>query len=178
MKDNVVKLPVPASKQHGGPMTKEQREHQEFIKKAFAVGVSKSVENMPDMATDKSDIPGTPPLDARTFVVRQLRLDKQERQIINDLIRLYDFNSSDALALIKTERREIKKGYANYMSEICQVNVGILRQMLQDALDEGKKSLALEIVKELNKMGGVYDATTYIQNNFLMSNADVQITFQ
>ena len=120
-----------------------------------------------------------PKYDPKTYVMRRLKLNADEQDIFDALFRDYGIKGNEAVKLVTNAKKNLQAKYQEYVSMVAEKNVNMLQQMLDDAIQENQKRTALEIVKELNKMCGVYAAgNVYVNANGDQEGKTIEITFK
>lgn len=116
--------------------------------------------------------------DEKTYAMRSLKFNKTDEEIISNLKSMYNLSNKDATKLVKTSKAHLKKQYKEYKDSVAEKNILILQQIAEDALDEGQKRIAIEAVKELNKMCGIGLPSTFVQNNTQINLDNIEINFK
>lgn len=118
-----------------------------------------------------------PRYDAKTYVLRCIKLNKDDEDIINSLKYNYMLGDEECKAIFKKAKDYLKKQYKEYAENIAEKNMLMLQQIADDCLENGQYKTAIEAVKEMNRMSGLGTGNTYVQqNNINLDN--VEITFK
>lgn len=94
---------------------------------------------------------------ARMYILQQIRLDKRKKEIINGLVQNFDMTDRQANRYYLEAKEYLRREYQTYAKNICEKNTSTLLEMRDNAIDKGDSETALNCIKELNKMTGVYN---------------------
>ena len=116
----------------------------------------------------------SPRYDAKTYVVRCIKLNKSEEDILNSLKYNYLLSDVESSKILKDVKRHLKKQYKEYVEQVAEKNILTLQQILDDCLANGQYKTAIEAVKELNRMSGIGVGNTFVQqNNINLDNVEI-----
>lgn len=155
--------------------TREEREQlkllldnaKELSKKGELVVIDDTQMNLP-----------APKYDARTYVMRCIKLNKDDDDIINSLIFNYLMPADECKKILNSCKNYLKKQYKEYAENVAERNVLMLQQIAEDALQDGQRKTAIEAIKEINRMTGLGTGNTYVQNNTQINFDNVEIVFK
>lgn len=116
--------------------------------------------------------------DASSYVVKYLKYNKSVDEICNRLLAIYSITRVDALKMIREAKKHLQEQYKNYVANVAEKNTQILQQIMDESLERGDRKMAVECIKELNKMAGLTNGNTYIQQNNQFNFNDVEIVFK
>lgn len=91
----------------------------------------------------------------------RMRIEKgaSTKTIVEDFLQgQLKYKHSYSYALLKEAREKISEIYKNDNLNAINEQVGRLESLYEKALKEGNKKLALEVMKEINKLCGLYAA--------------------
>ena len=119
-----------------------------------------------------------PRYDAKTYVLRCIKLNKDDEDIINSLKYNYMLGDDECKAIFKKAKDYLKKQYKEYRDNVAEKNILTLQQIVDDCLANGQYKTAIEALKELNRMCGLGTGNTYVQNNTQINFDNIEITFK
>lgn len=105
-------------------------------------------------------------------VIRDMRYGKRIPDIKNWLKTSIGFNDYMTRMVILSVKRILSEEYAQYKEDVAKSNVNTLLQIKDEAIDANDKRLALDAVRELNKMTGQYE------ENINLNTDNIEIKFE
>lgn len=126
---------------------------------------------------DDTDMYPEKKTDSKKYVLRRLKLNHDVNDIAQGLKDNYSMEEKDAVSLIKSCRNYLNRQYKEYAANVAQTNVEMLQQIAQEALDDGQRKTAIEAIRELNKITGLYNDNPIINNTTVVADA-VEIVFK
>lgn len=126
---------------------------------------------------DDTDMYPEKKTDSKKYVLRRLKLNHDINDIAQGLKDNYSMEEKDAVSLIKSCRNYLNRQYKEYAANVAQTNVEMLQQIAQEALDDGQRKTAIEAIRELNKITGLYNDNPIINNTTVVAEA-VEIVFK
>ena len=126
---------------------------------------------------DDSDMYPDKKTDSRKYVLRRLKLNHDIDDITQGLKDNYAIDEKEAMSLIKSCRNYLNRQYKEYAANVAQRNIEMLQQIAYEALEDGQKKTAIEAIRELNKITGIYNDNPIINNTTLVADA-VEIVFK
>ena len=126
---------------------------------------------------DDSDMYPDKKTDSRKYVLRRLKLNHDVNDITQGLKDNYAIDEKEALSLIKSCRNYLNRQYKEYAANVAQKNIEMLQQIAYEALEDGQKKTAIEAIRELNKITGLYNDNPIINNTTVVADA-VEIVFK
>lgn len=126
---------------------------------------------------DDSDMYPEKKTDSRKYVLRRLKLNHDLEDIAQGLKDNYSIDEKEAISLIKGCRNYLNKQYKEYAANVAQTNVEMLQQIAHEALEDGQRKTAIEAIRELNKITGLYNDNPIINNTTVVAEA-VEIVFK
>ena len=115
--------------------------------------------------------------DSKKYVLRRLKLNHDVNDIAQGLKDSYSIDEKEAIALIKSCRNYLNKQYKEYAANVAQTNVEMLQQIAHEAIEDGQRKTAIEAIRELNKITGLYNDNPIINNTTVVAEA-VEIVFK
>lgn len=81
-----------------------------------------------------------------------------------------EFGMKANLAMLSAKKalRDIQDEYADKLRESAQRNWLRLEQLYQDAVESGDRRLQLEVIREENRMTGVYNENPSVEQTFII----------
>lgn len=92
----------------------------------------------------------------RKEIIGLLRKGYSTPDVKKHLILKYGYSAQHAIKYIRAVKQYLNKQYEKYTENVAKSNVQTLLEMKEEAFDNGNNKLALEVIKELNKMTNVY----------------------
>lgn len=126
---------------------------------------------------DDSDMYPDKKTDSRKYVLRRLKLNHDVNDITQGLKDNYAIDEKEAMSLIKSCRNYLNRQYKEYAANVAQKNIEMLQQIAYEALEDGQKKTAIEAIRELNKITGLYNDNPIINNTTVVADA-VEIVFK
>ena len=126
---------------------------------------------------DDSDMYPDKKTDSRKYVLRRLKLNHDIDDITQGLKDNYAIDEKEAMSLIKSCRNYLNRQYKEYAANVAQRNIEMLQQIAYEALEDGQKKTAIEAIRELNKITGLYNDNPIINNTTVVADA-VEIVFK
>ena len=126
---------------------------------------------------DDSDMYPDKKTDSRKYVLRRLKLNHDVNDITQGLKDNYSIDEKEAMSLIKSCRNYLNRQYKEYAANVAQTNIEMLQQIAYEALEDGQKKTAIEAIRELNKITGLYNDNPIINNTTVVADA-VEIVFK
>lgn len=126
---------------------------------------------------DDSDMYPDKKTDSRKYVLRRLKLNHDVNDITQGLKDNYAIDEKEAMSLIKSCRNYLNRQYKEYAANVAQTNIEMLQQIAHEALEDGQKKTAIEAIRELNKITGLYNDNPIINNTTVVADA-VEIVFK
>lgn len=126
---------------------------------------------------DDSDMYPDKKTDSRKYVLRRLKLNHDIGDITQGLKDNYAIDEKEAMSLIKSCRNYLNRQYKEYAANVAQRNIEMLQQIAHEALEDGQKKTAIEAIRELNKITGLYNDNPIINNTTVVADA-VEIVFK
>lgn len=111
-------------------------------------------------------------VEVKKKVIRDLRYGKRVPDIKSWLKNSIGFNDYMTNAIIASVKRILSDEYAQYKEDVAKSNVNTLLQIKDEAIDANDKRLALDAVRELNKMTGQYE------ENINLNTDNIEIKFE
>ena len=109
----------------------------------------------------------------KVYIMKQLRCNTDPELIIEQVMDLYSVDSAKAQSLMKQAETKLDEQYTAYTAEVAKKNIQCLQQIVADAMDASKYSIALEAIDKLNKIAGLYADNKMS----IKSDGPIQITF-
>lgn len=126
---------------------------------------------------DDSDMYPDKKTDSRKYVLRRLKLNHDISDIAQGLKDNYSIDEKEAMSLIKSCRNYLNRQYKEYAANVAQTNIEMLQQIVYEALEDGQRKTAIEAIRELNKITGLYNDNPIINNTTVVADA-VEIVFK
>lgn len=126
---------------------------------------------------DDSDMYPDKKTDSRKYVLRRLKLNHDIDDITQGLKDNYAIDEKEAMSLIKSCRNYLNRQYKEYAANVAQRNIEMLQQIAYEALEDGQRKTAIEAIRELNKITGLYNDNPIINNTTVVADA-VEIVFK
>lgn len=126
---------------------------------------------------DDSDMYPDKKTDSRKYVLRRLKLNHDVDDITHGLKDNYSIDEKEAKSLIKSCRNYLNRQYKEYAANVAQTNIEMLQQIAYEALEDGQRKTAIEAIRELNKITGLYNDNPIINNTTVVADA-VEIVFK
>ena len=126
---------------------------------------------------DDSDMYPDKKTDSRKYVLRRLKLNHDVNDITQGLKDNYAIDEKEAMSLIKSCRNYLNRQYKEYAANVAQRNIEMLQQIAYEALEDGQRKTAIEAIRELNKITGLYNDNPIINNTTVVADA-VEIVFK
>ena len=126
---------------------------------------------------DDSDMYPDKKTDSRKYVLRRLKLNHDINDITQGLKDNYSIDEKEAMSLIKRCRNYLNRQYKEYAANVAQTNIEMLQQIAHEALEDGQKKTAIEAIRELNKITGLYNDNPIINNTTVVADA-LEIVFK
>ena len=126
---------------------------------------------------DDSDMYPDKKTDSRKYVLRRLKLNHDVNDITQGLKDNYSIDEKEAMSLIKSCRNYLNRQYKEYAANVAQRNIEMLQQIAYEALEDGQRKTAIEAIRELNKITGLYNDNPIINNTTVVADA-VEIVFK
>lgn len=109
----------------------------------------------------------------KVYIMKQLRCNTDPELIIEQVMDLYSVDSAKAKSLLKQANAKLDEQYTAYTADVAKKNIQCLQQIVADAMDASKYSIALEAIDKLNKIAGLYADNKMS----IKSDGPIQITF-
>lgn len=109
----------------------------------------------------------------KVYIMKQLRCNTDPELIIEQVMDLYSVDNAKAESLMKQANAKLDEQYTAYTAEVAKKNIQCLQQIVADAMDASKYSIALEAIDKLNKIAGLYADNKMS----IKSDGPIQITF-
>lgn len=109
----------------------------------------------------------------KVYIMKQLRCNTDPELIIEQVMDLYSVDIVEAKSLLKQANAKLDEQYTAYTAEVAKKNIQCLQQIVADAMDASKYSIALEAIDKLNKIAGLYADNKMS----IKSDGPIQITF-
>lgn len=109
----------------------------------------------------------------KVYIMKQLRCNTDPELIIEQVMDLYSVDITEAQSLMKQANAKLDEQYTAYTAEVAKKNIQCLQQIVADAMDASKYSIALEAIDKLNKIAGLYADNKMS----IKSDGPIQITF-
>lgn len=126
---------------------------------------------------DDSDMYPNKKTDSRKYVLRRLKLNHDIDDITQGLKDNYAIDEKEATSLIKSCRNYLNRQYKEYAANVAQTNIEMLQQIAHEALEDGQRKTAIEAIRELNKITGLYNDNPIINNTTVVTDT-VEIVFK
>ena len=126
---------------------------------------------------DDSDMYPDKKTDSRKYVLRRLKLNHDINDITQGLKDNYSIDEKEAMSLIKRCRNYLNRQYKEYAANVAQTNIEMLQQIAHEALEDGQKKTAIEAIRELSKITGLYNDNPIINNTTVVADA-LEIVFK
>lgn len=153
-------------------------EEREQLRQLLNAASEKSTKNELVIIDDTQMNLPAPRYDAKTYVLRCIKLNKSDEDILNSLRYNYMLGDEECKAILKKAKDYLKKQYKEYRDNVAEHNIMTLQQIVDDCLANGQYKTAIEALKELNRMCGLGLGNTYVQNNTQINFDNVEITFK
>ena len=151
--------------------TQEEREE---LKRLLNAAAEKSTKNELVIVDDTSMELPAPRYDARTYTLRCIKLNRSEEDILNSLKYNYMLQETECKKILSNCKNYLKKQYKEYADNVAEKNILMLQQIADDAIQDGQKKIAIEAIKEINRMTGLGVGNTYVQqNNINLDNVEI-----
>ena len=105
-------------------------------------------------------------------VIRDMRYGKRIPDIKRWLKDTIGFNDYMARMVILSVKKILAEEYSQYKEDVAKSNVSTLLQIKDEAIDANDRRLALDAVRELNKMTGQYE------ENINLNTDSIEIKFE
>lgn len=89
-------------------------------------------------------------------------------QCCHRIVKEFGMKSNLAMLSAKRALRDIQDEYADRLRESAQRNWLRLEQLYQDAVESGDRRLQLEVIREENRMTGVYNENPSVEQTFII----------
>lgn len=109
----------------------------------------------------------------KVYIMKQLRCNTDPELIIEQVMDLYSVDITEAQSLMKQANAKLDEQYTAYTAEVAKKNIQCLQQIVADAMDASKYSIALDAIDKLNKIAGLYADNKMS----IKSDGPIQITF-
>ena len=113
----------------------------------------------------------------RKYVIKRLNRSFNQDETIDYLIEYYGMSKTAAEKLIRETRKHLQKIYKNYSDDIAKRNMIVLQEILEEALESKSYGTAIDCIKELNRMSGVYQQNQVTIANDSSGNQIINVTF-
>lgn len=113
----------------------------------------------------------------RKYVIKRLNRSFNQDETIDYLIEYYGMSKTAAEKLIRETRKHLQKIYKNYSDDIAKRNMIVLQEILEEALESKSYGTAIDCIRELNKMSGVYQQNQVTIANDSSGNQIINVTF-
>lgn len=115
--------------------------------------------------------------DVKKYVMRRLKLNHDINDILEGVVDNYQLDPSKGIKVIREARNYLNKQYKDYAANVAQKNIEILQQIVEESLNDGQRKTAIEAIRELNKITGLYNDNPIINNTTVVADA-VEIVFK
>ena len=153
-------------------------EEREELRRLLNAASEQSTQNNIVVIDDTQLSLSSPRYDAKTYVARCIKLNRDEADILKSLKYNYMLSDAESSKILKEVKHHLKKQYKEYCENVAEKNILTLQQILDDCLANGNYKTAIEAVKELNRMTGIGLANNFVQNNVQMNFDNVEIVFK
>ena len=153
-------------------------EEREELKRLLNAASEQSTQNNIVVIDDTQMTLPAPRYDAKTYTLRCLKLNRDEKDILNSLKYNYLLSDLESSKILKDVKKELKKQYKEYRDNVAEKNILTLQQIADDCLERGQYKTAIEALKELNRMCGIGLNSTFVQNNTQINFDNIEITFK
>lgn len=89
-------------------------------------------------------------------------------QCCHRIVKEFGMKSNLAMLSAKRALMDIQDEYADKLRESAQRNWLRLEQLYQDAVESGDRRLQLEVIREENRMTGVYNENPSVEQTFII----------
>lgn len=89
-------------------------------------------------------------------------------QCCHRIVKEFGMKSNLAMLSAKRALMDIQDEYADRLRESAQRNWLRLEQLYQDAVESGDRRLQLEVIREENRMTGVYNENPSVEQTFII----------
>lgn len=113
----------------------------------------------------------------RKYVIKRLNRSFNQDETIDYLIDYYGMSKTAAEKLIRETRKHLQKIYKNYSDDIAKRNMIVLQEILEESLESKSYGTAIDCIKELNRMSGVYQQNQVTIANDSSGNQIINVTF-
>ena len=154
-------------------------DEREELRRLLNAASEQSTQNNLVVIDDTQQSLPSPRYDAKTYVARCIKLNRDEADILKSLKYNYMLSDAESSKILKEVKKKLKAQYKEYVEQVAEKNILTLQQILDDCLANGQYKTAIEAVKELNRMSGIGVGNTFVQNNTQVNNFEnVEIVFK
>ena len=94
-------------------------------------------------------------LSPRKYILKKLNRVFDQDDVVNHLMSEYGLSKTASENLIRQTKKYMREVYKSFSENICENNMMVLKEILDESMEEGKYSIAIDVIKELNKMVGI-----------------------
>lgn len=149
-------------------MSQNNKPPQQLAPRQLALWTDPDFTPVPVETEPQPDLP-----QPKVYIMKQLRCNTDPELIIEQVMDLYSVDSAKAQSLMKQAETKLDEQYTAYTAEVAKKNIQCLQQIVADAMDASKYSIALEAIDKLNKIAGLYADNKMS----IKSDGPIQITF-
>ena len=149
-------------------------EEREELRRLLNAAAEQSTQNNIVVIDDTQAPLPSPRYDAKTYVARCIKLNRDEADILKSLKYNYMLSDAESSKILKEVKHHLKKQYKEYCENVAEKNILTLQQIADDCLANGQYKTAIEAIKELNRMSGIGVGNTFVQqNNINLDNVEI-----
>lgn len=111
----------------------------------------------------------------KEWIRQKIKFGYSDEDIVAIICNRWGFDEAKTRAYLVNAREVVHQDYINYTSNILEKNVTSLIAIKEYAFNSGKVNVALDAIKELNKLYGLQDNAVNIN---LIDNKPVKIKFE
>lgn len=100
---------------------------------------------------------------AQQAIIHMLQWGKQDKEIIPIITEEYGYSERTVEDYICDAKKTVEKKFQKYAEGVGRRNKQRLEAMMEEAEQSGDGKLALECIKELNKMSGQYETKIKVE---------------
>ena len=106
------------------------------------------------------------PVEVKDFAYKKLMQGMMVKEVSVAIRKEFDLRGSDAMRYARLTMDDIYETYRNGMQEAAERNWRRLEQLYREAAESDDRKMQLEIIREQNRMCGVYAETPIINQVF------------
>ena len=106
------------------------------------------------------------PVEVKDFAYKKLMQGMMVKEVSVAIRKEFDLRGSDAMRYARLTMDDIYETYRNGMQEAAERNWRRLEQLYREAAEADDRKMQLEIIREQNRMCGVYAETPIINQVF------------